>query len=190
MIRNAFSIVLIILALCSIYFGAYLPLRKAQLYISALNEVRNVRTMEGFREMFLKAFAFYSPIGDEEMAKFFGNDTINIVLQQKQNEAVAREFVAFTKPFLMKNNVRHLIILSNLHSILWKEYGRKADFVQAENYLRTALVFGPKLPPVLYGLLDLYQYRGDREKIREIATTILTYWPSDTDVQTILADNS
>ena len=73
MIRNAFSIVLIILALCSIYFGAYLPLRKAQLYISALNEVRNVRTMEGFREMFLKAFAFYSPIGDEEMAKFFGN---------------------------------------------------------------------------------------------------------------------
>lgn len=48
------------------------------------------------------------------------------------------------------------------------------------------LSIGPKLPPVLYGLLSLYATKGDIANEKEVAETILKYWPQDTRVSDIL----
>jgi len=45
------------------------------------------------------------------------------------------------------------------------------------------LALGPKLPPALYSLFDLYEAHGDMEKRQEISSLILQYWPNDEQVR-------
>ena len=80
---------------------------------------------------------------------------------------------------MLKNNVRHLIILGQMYSVLWQKSGKEEDFKKAEEYYLKAMEIGPKLPPVIYGLLDLERASGNNEKIKEISKIIFQYWPED-----------
>lgn len=182
-IKQSIAIIIIILAILSVYFGALLPFAKSQYYISALGAMSSIKTLEGFKENFDKAFDFYSPVGGEETAKFLGSSIIGIISQKEQSENISRYLVEYIEPHLLKNNVRHLIMAGQMYFILWQKSQNESDFINAENYYRQALLIGPKLPPVLYGLFDLYQLRGDSGKIREIAERILQYWPEDEKVK-------
>ncbi len=184
--KQFIAIFLIILAASSIYFGALLPFAKAQRYIGALNAMSSIESLEDFKRNFDNVFDFYSPIGDEEAAKFLGSTIVNIISQKEQPENISRYLVEYIEPHLFKDNVRHLIMGGQMYFILWQKSRNESDFIKAEEYYRKALSIGPKLPPVLYGLLDLYQAKGDQEKIREIGEIILQYWPDDEKVKKII----
>src|SRR3989338_11583231 len=187
LLKQFLIIILIILAILSIYFGSYLPLVKARRYVAALRSNQNVKTLEDFKANFDKSFTFYSPIGDEEIAKFLSNDILSIIASQNQQEKIDRALVAYLEPYAFKNNVRHLMVMGQMYGLLWEKYGRKEeDFQKAEEYWQKAFVIGPKLPPVLYGILNLYQAKGDQEKIKEISEIILQHWPEDEKIKEIL----
>lgn len=183
LIKQFIIVVGIILAILSIVFGSFLPLAKSQRYISALGSASSVKTLDEFKANFDRVFKFYSPVGDEETAKFLSSDILNSVVQKEQSEAVSRALISYIEPYMMKNNVRHLMVLGQMYSILWQKSGREDDFIKSEDYYRGALIIGPKLPPVLYSLFDLYQAKGDKEKAKEIGETILRYWPEEEKVR-------
>lgn len=175
---------LIFAAVLAIYFGSYLPLVKAHSYIQAIRATGSVNTLEEFEAVFAKPLAIFSPIGQAEIVKFMGSD-IGTLAAQNNSEAVSRALVSFLEPHLFKNDVIHLLIGANFYDMLWRKYQVESDFVKAEKYYREALAIGPKLPPILYGLLDLYQAHGDGEKFRDTAKIVLQYWPEDENVRKI-----
>lgn len=167
------------LAFLSIIFGSFLPFAESRRYIAALNEVPSIKSLEDFKKKFDVVFDFYSPVGGEETAKFLGSSIVGIISQKEQPETVSRYLVEYIEPKLQKNNVRHLIMAGQMYEILWQKSKKESDFKKAEEYYQQALAIGPKLPPVLYGLLDLERAKGNKEKIKEISETILKYWPED-----------
>ncbi|MDO8557209.1 MAG: hypothetical protein Q7R98_01985 [Candidatus Jorgensenbacteria bacterium] len=186
MFKQIVATVLIAFAILSIYFGSYLPLSKAQKYVEALRAARSsARSISDFKMLFNIPLDFYSPIGNEEVIKFLSIDILNAITQ-KQPEEINRSLVEYIEPHMFKNDVRHLIILGQMYAILWREYGNKEDYLKSESYQQMALAIGPNLPPVLYGLLDIYQASGDKVKLMEIAKTIVKYWPEDEGVQKVI----
>ncbi|MEK7089533.1 MAG: hypothetical protein AAB920_01815 [Patescibacteria group bacterium] len=176
----------IILAVLSFIYGAALPFMKAGAYISAMGNLQKVRSLQGFKDNFDAVFNFYSPVGTEEITKFLANDIVNLVSQEQQPEAVSRELVAYIEPHLEKNNPRHLMSGAQMRMILWLRYQKKDDYMRTEAYYKQILSFGPKLPPALYGLFELYSRAGDKENMRKVGETILSYWPSDTNIRGLI----
>ncbi len=187
LLKQFIIIVLIILAALSIYFGSALPVIKSTKFITGLQALSNVKSIGEFENVFDSVFNFYSPVGDEETAKFLGSDILNFVSQQ-QTEAASRALVDYIEPKLSKNNTRHLLMLAQMYAALWKKFHQEADYGSAEKYFLQARAIGPKLPPVLYGLLDLYQTKGDKEKVRGTAEEIIRLWPEDEKVKQALND--
>lgn len=177
--KQIIAIVGIVLALLFIYFGSILPLVKSRRFIVSLGEASSIKTIDEFQKNFDKPLNFYSPVGDEEIAKFLSTDILKAISQKEQPENVSRILVNYIEPYMFKNNVRHLIVLAQMYSVLWQKSGKEDDFKKAKEYYKEALVIGPKLPPVLYGFLDLERAKGDKEKIKEISEMILKYWPED-----------
>jgi len=188
-LRQLLIIVLIILSVIGLYFGAYTPWVKAQAYINALKTVSGgkVQSLGDYIGAYDKAVKIYSPIGDEEVTKFLSNDIMNVVVKSSQSEAVSRALVDYAEPLLFKNNVRHLLVGGQMHFVLWKRFQKEEDYQKAEQYYLTARAIGPKLPPVLYELLSLYKEKGEVIKVKEVAQTILSLWPDDTEVRAFLS---
>jgi len=185
-VKQFLIITLIILSLLGIIFGAYLPFKKAQLYISSAYQMNFVKTPQQFEEIFNKLFNYFSPIGDYEAARFLGDKLINPVAAPENSEAAARFLVEYLEPKMRTDDTRHLLILAQLYFFLWQKSGKESDFLKSEEYYQKALVYGPKLPPALYGLFDLYKAKGDKEKLKQISETILKYWPEDEKVNETL----
>ncbi|MEI6479417.1 MAG: hypothetical protein WCO21_01120 [bacterium] len=176
----------IILAVLSFIYGAVLPYMKAGAYITAMQNLSNVTSVQGFKDNFDSAFNFYSPVGDEEVTKFLASDIVNLVSQEKQPELVSRELVSYIEPHLYGDNPRHLLSGAQAYTILWVKYGKKDDYLKAESYYKKILSVGPNLPPALYGLLDLYGRAGDKENLKKVGETILGYWPSDASTRALI----
>lgn len=177
MLKKIIIIVVIVLSLLSIYLGSYLPWGKARAYITALKNVRNVRSVEDFKENFNKTLNFYSPIGQEEIVKFLSTDLGSQFMKPGQPEEILRALVNYIEPYMFQNNVRHMIAMAKMYEAFWQHYKHEEDFKKAEAYYRKAYAIGPKLPPVLFGMINLYKNKGDDAKVREIAMIILNYWP-------------
>lgn len=184
--RYAIVVVGIVLASSAIVLGSILPLAKAQLYIDSARNVSQVRSMDQFRENFDAVLKFYSPVGDEEVAKFLGNEIFGAVSNPRQQEEVSRSLVGYIEPYFMKDNVRHLLLVGRMYYALWINFKKESDFAKAEGYFKRAHELGPELPNPLYGLLDLYQKNGDDAKVQELAKEILALWPTDKRIQGLL----
>lgn len=181
---------LITVSLASIYYGAFLPFKKAQLYIKASRLLDLVRSVDDLKRVFRPVLETYSPIGQEETVKFTSTLILNSVSVDSTSEDGAAQSVEFLEPYMMKNNVRHLIMVGQMYRRLWERFGKEEYFIKSEKYLQDALSIGPKLPPVLYSLFELYSKKGDEEKAKKIGGTILNYWPDDAYVKSIIQKDS
>jgi len=179
-------ITLIILSLLGIIFGAYIPFKKAQLYISAAYQMNSIRTTKQFEEVFDKVFNYNSPIGDYEVARFLGDNLLNLIAAPENPENVSRFLLEYLEPKMKTDDTRHLLLLAQMYYFLWQKSGKESDFLKSEEYYQKALTYGPKLPQLLYGLFDLYKAKGDKEKLKQVAETILKYWPEDEKVKEAL----
>jgi tetratricopeptide (TPR) repeat protein len=186
MMKKYLSAFGIILGIAAIFFGSIFPFLKANSYIRFIQSMPKLSTIAQFESAFRGTLDYFSPVGEEEVVKFSSSDLITNLISQDNPEAVSRELVSIISPYLFKDDVRHLIMKGNLYRIMWQKYRKADDFSKSEESYRAALAIGPKLPPVLYSLFDLYREAGDANKVLEIGSTILKYWPSDEQVGSIL----
>ena len=175
--KTVFIAVLLVLAALSIWFGAILPWRKARSYVRAVESLSTAKSMEEFEAVLNQSLSLASPIGQEEVVRLLGGIVMDSVITADSLEPVSRAQVLFIEPHLFHNDAFHLLLGGNFYNVLWRKYQRDEDFVKAEAYYRAALALGPKLPPALYCLFDMYCVYGDAGKAQEIGKIIGQYWP-------------
>ncbi len=176
----------IIVAVFMIIYGAILPVLKAQAYINAARSASSIRTIQDFESNFNKVFNFYSPIGGEESAKFLLSNILTVLNGQKdQPENVTRKLIDYIEPKIYPDT-RHYLAMANLYTVALTRFRIEDDYKKAVEFYSLARQKGPKLPPVLYGLLALYQASGDTDGIKDVGGEILKSWPGDTRVSDLI----
>jgi len=183
MIKKTVIAMIIILALTSIYSGAYKPLAKAQMYIKAQSGVPTYRTMEQLVTEFDKMFNFRSPIGQEEVIKFTNSNFGTLIMNENQSEIASLSLVQYVEDKIFEDNVVQLLQLAGMYGTLHSRFGRQEYLNKTEEYYKKVREIGPKLPHALYGLFNLYKRSGQTEKMKEIGGKILELWPSDEKVK-------
>ncbi len=179
--------VLILAAFLSLIYGAYLPYVKASLYITALQGLQNVKTLDDFDTDFNQALQFYSPIGQFETVKFLLGNIVGIISQKGQSEAVARALTNYVEPYIDVSYTAEPLTMGQIYATLWMNYTHSdSDYAKAVAYYSDVLAQGPKLPPALYPLLQLYAAHNDAVDAIRTAETIHAYWPTDTQVSAFL----
>jgi len=176
--KQAIIILGVLVAIIAIIFGSVLPFYKARTYIYFLRtESGATKTVNEFKQSMGNVLDFYSPIGQEEVVRYLGNDILNVVLYGDNKEAADREMINYLTPYLFKNDPRHLILLGEYHRTLYLKYKTEADYQQSEEVYRKLLALGPKFPITLQNLFELYQTKDNKAGLKEIGETILKYWP-------------
>ena len=184
--RNIIVVIIIIIALAGIYYGAYRPFAKAQLYVAVRGAAPTFRTLDEFTLYHDRMFNYYSPIGNRETVKFFIENMLGVIAQENQPEEVARAVVEYGESYIYKNETIHLLQMAYQYDTLWRRFRDKEYFEKAEFYYNRVHEIGPRLPHALYGLLSLYQRDGNVDKMKEIGEKILELWPSDERVTEVL----
>jgi tetratricopeptide (TPR) repeat protein len=171
-----------LLALLSLYFGAWRPFQKSRLYIATQRNLVNVRTVDGFKENFNAVYEYYSPVGTEEITKFLASAVLTVV-RDSDSQEVARELAAYVEERLFPDEVRHLLLAAQLRETLWQRFGQEEDYLAAVSHYQKARQIGPDLPQPLYQLFNLHAAAGDVQAAGQIGREILERWPQDEDLR-------
>ena len=177
------SLLLIIL----VYFGAFLPLKKSQLYIDAVRGSSQIKSVQEFNKLFGKALDFYSPIGHGEAVYAYLNVIIGVVQNQQNKEIIdilLKEADKRMEPILEQDKGNAFFQSLQSYGLLYELAGNKFSdrnyYQKAANIYEIALRHSPNRPILLYGLFRSYNALGNTEKIKQTAEIINKYW-SDID---------
>lgn len=180
MFRDILAIVFIIFGIIVIYFGALAPFWRAQNFVYAYQNTENFKTLEELENTYNKAFDFYAPLGQEEMAKFLSERMFNVLKSGQMPEEIALEIVKYVESnSVQDNNIIQLMQTGNLYEALWRLYGGDNYFLKAESYYKKANEIGPRVPQPLYELFDIYKDSNQENKMEEIGRNILELWPEE-----------
>ena len=183
MLKTSIIITLIALTLTGLYFGAYMPLKKAQTYIAVARALPTYGTFQNVVEKYDAMFNLNSPVGQREAVKFFLQDVMGIIRQEQQGEEVSKLLVEYVGSKINEHDVIHNLHMAYAYSALWRRFQNKEYFDKAESYFQKVLEVGPKLPHSLNALLELYARSGNLVKAKEIGEVILEYWPDNQNVR-------
>lgn len=175
----------LVFAIVGIYFGAYLPLRKAQAYIVASRSFQSEPTLQNFEKSFTAALDTYSPVGQEETIRFLGGSIAPLLNPKVPEEGVrelARYFnwvIATYQPPQTALNYSQLILTAGgMQQTLWDLYKDKQAFELAEKLFTEGLVGSPNRPQFLISLRNLYRSAKDTPKDKELTAIIKQLWPA------------
>jgi len=177
------------------YYGSYLPLRKAQMFIATLQGLQtNAPTSLADLETRLSIPLEYpSPIGQEELVRNTANSVLNFV-QQSPNATSTDALVSFLmdyyNPILMQGKGmsfgQDLYLVGAINEIAFSKTGQSNFLSTAQQYYEEGEQLGPNRPQPLYGLFDVYRAEGNVASTTADADKILSNW-TDPSVSQALA---
>ena len=185
-IKKFIAIFATIAALIAMYLGSFLPLRKSQLYIKAMFNFQSgkVHSVEDFIGLFGSALNFYSPIGQDEAVSYYSGILTNVINQQNNEqviEVLLKESEKWMEPILkaQKGFVfnQNLYNFATVYKIAALKLKNEIYYQKSLDLFNEGLKYSPNRLIFLSGLFELYQAKGDNEKMREISDIILKYWP-------------
>ncbi len=196
---NPFKLIITIISslliLAAMYFGSYLPLRKSQLQIKALSGMREIRSVEGFNDLFGPVLDFYSPVGQGEVTSGYLSNILNVVRQQSDKDVVGaliKQAEIRMAPILEKRSGfsfnQNIYNLASIYSAGAVKFNDGDYYRKGVEMYRLGLKYSPNRPMFLYGLFGLYQSKGDKEGVEEIGGIILKYRPDDEHVRRTIQD--
>ena len=195
LLKKVISLILSAFILWLMYLGAYLPLRKGQLYIDALGNFsqKKVRTLDEFNNIFQPVFDYQSPVGNDEIITYHIGTIFSVMSQQsnkvvvdaliKQGEKIVSPMLKSGKGFNYDAMLYTLAMAYQNAAFAFKDINY---YQKAIETFQTALKASPTRPGFLYGLYDTYVAGGDLVKAREIGKIILGYWPEDKNVKNFI----
>ncbi|MGC9610782.1 MAG: hypothetical protein ABSE68_00975 [Minisyncoccia bacterium] len=178
---------LIIAAIFGLVFGAILPFYRARIFNEAINSLPDITNLNEFKDVFNKAFNFYAPVGEEEIGRFTANDILKMISKTGQPKDDSRTIVDYIEPHLLNGDVRDIITIGQMRLVLGINFREEGDFKESEARYFQALAISPRFPIVLYGLLDLYKSKNDKDKMNSMAEKIIAIWPEDAETRSFLS---
>ncbi len=176
----------IILAVLALIYGSFLPFRKAQLFIQAMHNSYQARSVADYERIFNTALNFSSPVGQAENIRFLENQ-IGGVIAQKPPQAIADALVSYADSISRANApgryglnyTQELMTLANIHEVNFRNYRSEKDYNAALALYEKGLALSPKRPQFLYGLYQLYMDAGKTADAKTVGEKIISLWPSD-----------
>lgn len=193
LLKKIIAIIIIVAVIVLLYFGAYLPLKKGQLYIGALKEMssKQAKSVKDLNDIFRKVFDFYSPVGQNEALSAYLGVMLNIISQQ-DNKAVVDAIIndveqnsgpVLEAPEKAFNYWQSVYTMGLIYRVAAMKFNDENYYQKALQTFKEGLRYSSNRPNLLYGLFDLYLARGDKEKAKEIGIEILKHWPKDNEVR-------
>jgi hypothetical protein len=189
--------VIVSLAVLSLaYFGSYLPLRKAQMFIATLQGLQTspATTLQDLETRISLPLDYPSPIGQEELVRNAGNSVLSFV-QQNTNASATIELVNYLtmyyQPLIDRGTGmsfgQDLYLMGAVNEIAFARTGSTPLLAASQKYYEQAVALGPDRPQALYGLFDVYRAEGNLSSSIAIGNHILTNWPTDLNVRNALS---
>ena len=195
-IKKIIATLATITILLLMYFGAYLPLKKGQLYIKAMTalQTKDIHSVQDFIGLFSPSLNFYSPIGQDEVVSYYTGGILANVLSQQNNPQVTEILIKETEKWMepIIKSQKGFGISQNLYNfaqlyLLAAQKLKNADYLQKSiDIFNEGLKNSPNRYIFLEGLFNDYQMGGAKEKMKEIGEIILKYWPDNEKVKTII----
>lgn len=174
------------------WYGSYLPMRKAEIYISTLQGIQTnpVATLGDLEKRISVPLGYLSPIGQEELVRNMANSVLGFV-QQSQDATSTAELIRFMtsyfEPILVRGKGmsfgQDVYLMGAINEMAYTKTGNINYLENAKKYYLEGESLGPDRPQVLYGLFDVYRMGGDTANAEAIGNKILTNWPTDQTVQ-------
>jgi hypothetical protein len=189
------AIVTIFLLFVAVY-GSYMPMRKAETFISTLQglQVTPPTSLNDLETRVSVPLDYPSPIGQEELVRNLANSVLGFVQNNPEPSSTAGliNFLGtYYNPIISRGKGmsfgQDLYILGVINEIAFTKTGDPTYLAAAKQYYSEGNALGPNRPQSLYGLFDVYRFAGDASDAETTAQRILTNWPSDTSVQQALA---
>lgn len=168
------------------YYGTYLPMRKSQIFISTMKNLRTAQSLEEAEQMLEVPLAAPSPVGQEELVRNTTN-ALQDTLNRTDDPAVISRVMDFVEgqyqPIIERglgmSFGQNLYVLGVMNELAFIKTKQSRYLENAKRYYTLGLELGPKRPQPLYGIFDIYRMEGNVEKSKEIAEQILSQWPDD-----------
>lgn len=184
-----------IFILIMIFYGNYLPLKKSEAFIEAMNLMRSdrVKTLNDFFNVLSRPLNIKSPFGQEELVRQLTNYASGIIYQNNNSELInmLMDYVnSYLNSILERGRGlsfnQDLYLAGRLNLIAYQNTKNEEYLKKAEEIFNLSYKLGPRRPQALYGLLDICQIKEDRECVKKIGSEILNYWPEAEDIKEIL----
>jgi len=195
--RQIIALVFIALMMVLIYLSSYLPYMKGKLYIDAVRQAMQAKSLDEFITPFEKTFSFWSPVGQPEALRFFAGD-VSSILQNNQQlpKEIAKALVDYTIQVLSSNPLgakglnysQNVLFKATILSTYGFNYKDEEALKKAEDYYKEGLTLSPTRPQFLYGLFSFYLNLGKKEEAKNVGNEILKYWPEDINVAKALKE--
>lgn len=195
-IKKSIAFLFTVFILFLMYFGAYRPLKKSQLYIQAMVALQSgkIKSVKDFTDKFNSALKFYSPIGQDEVVSYYTGGILANVINQQANpqvvEVLIKDVEQWIEPIVKKG--KGFGYSQNLYNFAMI-YELAAEKLKSAEYLQKSvdlfyegLKNSPNRKLFLKGLFSVCQLTGDNEKLKEIGEIILRFWPEDREIKEAL----
>ncbi|MDO8516286.1 MAG: hypothetical protein Q7S28_03485 [bacterium] len=179
------------------YYGSYLPLKKSQAFIDALQKTSSIHSTQEFYDTFAVPLGITSPIGQEELVRNTANTTLNIIQQFTPSQAdiiaaLVSYLTAYYEPIFSYGKgmsfEQNLYVMGAINELSYVKTKNPNYLNAAHDYYERGRVLGPQRPQFLYGLFDVYRFKGDTAGVEKIGQQILSQWPNDTRTQDAMTE--
>jgi len=195
--RNVKQIIAILGSLAllvALVYGSYLPMRKAQKFLTETRSRESFKSIEELRETFLSVLQFYAPIGQEELVRNTANSILTMV--QRSEPAAIKDLMTLIEemytPILSRGKGmsfgQNLYLMGFMNEIAHIRTKEPQYLQAARKYFLLALERGPRRPQALYGLLDIARFENNPTAYLAVAEQILSQWPTDEKVRASYED--
>lgn len=179
-------------------YGSYLPMRKAQIFITTLQGLQTQQgqatSLQDLENKLSVPLDYPSPIGQEELVRNVANSVLSFV-QQGGNATSTAELIGYLNsyydPILNAGKGmsfgQDLYLEGAINEIAFAETGDPTYLAAAQKWYQEGNQLGPNRPQPLYGLFDVYRAEGDTTDTIAVGTTIERNWPTDTSVAQAMA---
>lgn len=179
-------------------YGSYLPMRKAQIFITTLQDLQTQQgqatSLQDLENKLSVPLDYPSPIGQEELVRNVANSVLSFV-QQGGNPSSTADLIAYLNsyydPILDQGKGmsfgQDLYLEGAVNEIAFATTGNPAYLAAAQKWYMEGNELGPNRPQPLYGLFDVYRAEGDTTDTIAVGTTIEHDWPTDTSIQQAMA---
>lgn len=178
-----------------IYYGSYAPFKKSAQYIDTIQGLSNISSLKQLADEFGKSLDKEAPFGHPELVRNLGNLVTGLVDSNGQAnpdivEPLMQYIDGYYQPMLARGKGmsygQDLYIVGTLNAVAYSRTSKSEYLEKAQAYYEQGLAMSPRRPQFLYGLLSVYEQKGDVQKAKEKAEEILSLWPEDARTRTTL----
>ncbi len=195
-VQGVIAAVLAVVILAVAAYGSYLPLRKAELFISTLGSFQSQppTSLQDFEGRLSTPLDYPSPIGQEELVRNTANSILGILQRGVGPTSTVMALVDFVQgyydPIIARGKGmsfgQDLYLEGAMNELAFVATGEGSFLNATRQYYSEGVGLGPNRPQSLYGLFDVYRASGDATDAIAVGQKILSNWPSDQNVQAVL----